>query len=79
MIPRSFAPARDAEGTSANAPPDWARAVDVALAQADAEAPLMAALDDAVDALGADAVIHHLRRIADADGMDAHPESRRAA
>ena len=51
---------------------DWARAVDIALAQADAEAPLMAALDSAVDALGRDAVIHHLRRIAG-------DETRRAA
>lgn len=42
-----------------------ARLIDVALDRADAEAPLWDALDAAVDALGPEAVRHHLLQLAD--------------
>lgn len=55
----------------AAAPPlassDYARLVDIALEQADAEAPLWDALDAAVDALGPDAVRHHLLSLVPAE------------
>ena len=44
---------------------DLARLVDLALDQADAEGPLLDALDAAVDAHGRDAVIDHLRTLTD--------------
>lgn len=42
-----------------------ARLIDVALEHAEREAPLIAALDAAVDALGPEAVRHHLLQLAD--------------
>ena len=66
------APAESSRPTVPDA--DLARMVDAALAQADAEAPLLDALDDAVDAVGADRVVASLRALA---GEVGSPEAER--
>lgn len=55
-----------------------ARLVDAALEAAEAEAPLLDALDAAVDALGADVVRRHLLQLAEGDLANGEKEAHRA-
>lgn len=57
---------------------DFALLVDAALNAAEAEAPLLDALDAAVDVLGAEVVRHHLLKLAENDPEEGEEEGRRA-